>query len=193
MQILAHFFFHFLRISKIICIFATGIINLRITMKKPTLFLALMLSLFSVKTLLATEPTHMKIEFLSGSEQLQAIAQIGKITFADSMMVLHDLEGNVLGSTDVRLIGKIVFCDSSPTTVTNATQPTIQVFPNPTQESLFVRGAVEKQTVRIYSMRGQLVQSAVITAGEAQLHVGGLPTGTYLLQIGAQVVRFIKE
>lgn len=159
-------------------------------MKKLILILALMLPVLVVQTLRA-DATHMTIELLAGEETF-AIAQIGKITFANNLMILYDNNGKQLGSTSLERIDKIVFSDQTEA-ISNVTVPSVQVFPNPTQDILFVRGIEGKQTVRIFSMQGLLILSAETMNGEAQLYVGGIQNGTYLLQIGAQVVKFIKD
>ena len=48
---------------------------------------------------------------------------------------------------------------------------------------------IESQTLRIYNLQGSLLQ----TEWGDQISVSNLPDGTYLLQIGTQVVRFIKK
>lgn len=138
--------------------------------------------------------THLKIVPLSDAEQQMAIAQIGKIIFADDKMCLYDNSGTLLGSTSVAQIDKIVFVDNNnATSYDEAGVINLQIYPNPTQESLSVRGLQDGQVVRIYSLQGQLLQSAAVTDGVAQLYVGGLQNGTYLLQAGAQAVKIIKN
>lgn len=159
-------------------------------MKKLILILALMLPVLGVQTLRA-DATHMTIELLAGEETF-AIAQIGKITFANNLMILYGNDGKQLGSTSLERIDKIVFSDQTEA-ISNVTVPSVQVFPNPTQDILFIRGIEGQQTVRIFSMQGLLILSAQAMDGEAQLYVGGIQNGTYLLQIGAQVVKFIKD
>ena len=141
-----------------------------------------------------TAQTHLVVQPLTGGEQQYAVAQIGKIQFADDVMQLYDLTGELLGSTPVAEVGKIVFGEQGePTAISEANGLAVQVFPNPAQETIEVRGLKGEQTVRVYSLQGQLMQSATTVNGEAQLHVGGLQNGTYLLQAGAQVVKIIKE
>lgn len=143
-----------------------------------------------------TQATNLKIEPLLGAEQQYAVAQIGKITFADEVMYLFDQSGEQLGSTPLSQIGKILFDEDgqeNPTSLEDAKLETIQVFPNPTQEWLVIRGLDGLQTIRIYSVQGQLMQSTVTNNGQAYIPVGSLQNGTYLVQVGAQVVKFIKE
>ena len=139
------------------------------------------------------EVTHLKIVPLAGDESASALAQIGKIVLSSEQMCLYDQDGSELGCTLFSQIGKIVFYDNGTTGLTDTESSAIQVFLDPTQESLFVRGVAGQQTVRVYSVSGQLLQSANATNGEANVPVSGLQNGTYLLQVGAQVVKFIKE
>lgn len=154
-------------------------------------FLALMLTALGAQTVRAEE-THLRIEFLAGEETFE-LALIGKITFSGNLMILYGNDGIQLGSTSTDLIDKIVFREEQTTAISDVQTSTIQVFPNPTQDALFIRGIEGQQTVRIFSLQGQILQSALTTDGEAILHVGNLPYGNYLLQVGAQVVKFIKE
>lgn len=154
------------------------------------LFLSLLLYAVGV---FAQEPTHMSIVPLNGAEEQLAITQIGKITFSEDVMYLWAKNGDLLGSTPVSLIDKIVFTGELFHSIDNVNDCRIQVFPNPTSESLIVRGLEDEQVVRVYSMDGQLMQSAVTINGESKLQVNGLQSGTYLLQAGANVVKFIKK
>ena len=139
------------------------------------------------------EVTHLKIVPLSGDESASALAQIGKIVLGNEQMCLYGSDGSELGCTPFSLIGKIVFYNDGTTQLNDIKNSAIQVFIDPTQEELFVRGIAGEQTVRVYSVSGQLLQSANASNGEAIVPVAGLQNGTYLLQVGAQVVKFIKE
>ena len=52
-----------------------------------------------------------------------------------------------------------------------------------------MQGMPDDTTLRVYSTTGQLL----ITAEGTQINVSHLPQGTYLLQLGTQVMRFVKE
>ena len=56
------------------------------------------------------------------------------------------------------------------------------------QDRLMIQG-IEEQPLRVYDLQGRLLQ----TENGTQISVGNLAEGTYLLQIGTQVVRFIKN
>ena len=131
--------------------------------------------------------TNLVIERYAGAEMVQDIAVIGKWVFVDTNLQLLDKEGNVLATEPLDNVRKIVFSDE-PTAVDNVEKGSIIVYPNPTQDVLYIQG-IEAQTLRVYNMQGSMLQ----TTEGTQVSVSHLPTGTYLLQIGTQVVRFIKQ
>ena len=133
--------------------------------------------------------TNLVIERYAGAEMVQDIAVIGKWVFVDTNLQLLDKEGNILATEPLDNVRKIVFSNESITTaLENVENGTIIVYPNPTQDVLYIQG-IEAQTLRVYNMQGSMLQ----TTEGAQVSVSHLPTGTYLLQIGTQVVRFIKQ
>ena len=64
----------------------------------------------------------------------------------------------------------------------------IVIYPNPTLDMLYISGTTP-QTLRVYDLQGRLL----INETSMQINVSTLNMGTYLLQIGTQVVRFIKQ
>ena len=131
--------------------------------------------------------TSLVIERASGADMLQDIALIGKWVFVGSDLQLLDKSGNVLASEPIANVRKITFTQSS-TAVENVTEAEILVYPNPTQDMLYING-IEAQTLRVYDLQGHMVVTTVGT----EVNVAPLSMGTYLLQVGTQVVRFIKQ
>ena len=133
--------------------------------------------------------TNLVVERYAGAEMLQEIALIGKWVFVDTNLQLLDKEGNVLATEPLANVRKIVFSNESiNTALENVENGTIIVYPNPTQDVLHVQG-IEAQTLRVFNMQGNMLQTTVGT----QVSVSDLPVGTYLLQIGTQVIRFMKQ
>ena len=133
--------------------------------------------------------TNLVIERYAGAEMVQDIALIGKWVFVDTNLQLLDKEGNILATEPLDNVRKIVFSNESITTaLENVENGSIIVYPNPTQDVLYIQG-IEAQTLRVFNMQGSMLQTTVDT----QVSVSDLPVGTYLLQIGTQVVRFIKN
>ena len=118
---------------------------------------------------------------------------LGKWVFMGNNLILMGKDGNILGFESLSNIRKILFSPSEPDVPSGmADVPADQayiVYPNPTQDILFVKGATDSTPIRIFSMDGLEVLSTV----GSQVHVSQLPNATYLLQIGTQVARFIKQ
>ncbi len=144
---------------------------------------------------LAGAQSNLVIVPLSDSERTYAIQQIGKIRIEDHSACLYDKQGALLGCTPTRQIRRIVFSDQSetPTGFDKPFASAIELYPNPAQSQLIVQGIEAQQVVRVYSIQGQLLITAVADANTATLNVSGLHTGSYLLQIGAEFVKFIKQ
>ena len=138
---------------------------------------------------LQTLAANLVIKQRSGAESLQDIAIIGKCIVVRDNIQLLDKSGNVLAIEPLANIKQITFATAGISedvndTIVNA----IVVYPNPTQELLIIQG-IESQTLRIYDLQGRMLK----TEWGNQISVASLSDGTYLLQIGTQVVRFIKK
>ena len=154
-------------------------------MKKVTLFLCLLCCM----PLMADRLTVQHKYF--GTDRTEDIDAIGKWVFVDDRVRLIDHNGYLLGEEYMENIIKITFSETSPvpTSTDEAQHGTVIVYPNPTHEMLCVQGVPDDITLRVYSTTGQLLA----TAQGTQIDVSHLPQGTYLLQLGIQVIRFVKE
>ena len=132
--------------------------------------------------------TELVIIPYSGNEMQEDIGIIGKLVFVDNTMQLLDKSGNLLASESVTNIRRITFRDSVSDALENIVPAEIRVYPNPTQDRLIISG-VEEEMLRVYDLQGR----QVLQAEGHEVYVGNLSNGVYLLQIGTQVVRFIKQ
>ena len=124
-----------------------------------------------------------------GVQQVQDIAKIGKWIFVEDYLQLIDKDGNVLAKEPIAEVKKITFSIYTSETVTeNVAINSIIIYPNPTQDILHITG-VTPQTLRVFDLQGRLL----IIDNSTQVNVSHLNTGTYLLQVGTQVIRFIKQ
>ena len=139
--------------------------------------------------------SHLVIEPLAGAELSYAVQCIGKIRFEDNAACLYDKQGVLLGCKPVQETRKIIFADrqDTPTETVQPSAAVIQVYPNPTQSQLIIQGLDDEQIVRIYSLQGQMLLSATATGSTATVDVNGLQVGNYILQVGAEIVKFIKQ
>ena len=149
--------------------------------------------IFAMLCSLQCMATNLVVETRTGSGLSNDIAIIGKWMFVGQNLALLDKNGGILALEPLSNIRKIVFSPSEPEVPTNDATVEVEslylVFPNPTQDVLHIQGATDDTPLRIYTMEGKLVASA---EGQA-IDVNTLSNGTYLLQIGTQVARFIKE
>lgn len=124
----------------------------------------------------------------SGAQLAQDIAAIGKWVFVGADLQLIDKSGTILASEPIANIRKITFVEGSTTAVEDVKKTDILIYPNPAQDVLIING-IEPEQLRVYDMKGQMVLCEYGT----EVHISNLADGTYLLQIGTQVVRFIKK
>ncbi len=151
-------------------------------MKKLLLFLAVVCSMQMMAV-------NLVVEHRSGADLLKDVAVIGKWVYEGDNLQLLDKAGNVLATEALTNIKKITFSTSgSITDIENVDSNSILVYPNPTQDVLMIQG-IEAQALRVYDLQGRLL----VQENGTQVSVSNLAEGTYLLQIGTQVVRFIKK
>ena len=144
--------------------------------------------IFAILCSMQMMATNLVVQTSDGAQQLHDIALIGKWVFVGEELQLLDKAGVVLATEQIANIRKITFSLSSTTAVEDVKDDAILVYPNPTQDILYIKG-IESQTLRVYDLQGRVLQEE---QGN-QITVSNLSTGTYLLQIGTQVVRFIKQ
>jgi hypothetical protein len=136
--------------------------------------------------------TNLVLLKTDGTQQLQDIATIGKWVYVGDDLQLLSHDGSVLAQEPVLNIRKITFAESSgtdtPTSMENIQSTSVVIYPNPSQDMLIVSG-IEAQALRVFDMQGRLLK----VENGTQVHVSDLAEGTYLLQVGTQVVRFIKK
>lgn len=129
---------------------------------------------------------------LNGAEQTTLLSHIGKLRFHSDSLYLYAPDGTLLGESYVLDIKQIVFADVS-TALDNTAAIPLCVYPNPTMDCLFLKGADNANVARIFSIDGRLMETIPLTNGNAAISVGNLPAGIYLLQVNTSLVKFIKQ
>ncbi len=153
---------------------------------KKWLFLCLAALAVSVQA----TATNLVLSRSSGTQLLQDIAAIGKVVFVGDNLQLLAHDGTVLAQEPIAEVQQITFAETSPESfpVVEEAANGIIIYPNPAQDRLVVQGA-EGQTLRVYDLQGRLLKQTEGT----EVQVEDLADGTYLLQVGTQVVRFTKK
>lgn len=134
------------------------------------------------------------VERLVGQDLTYAIAQVGKLTFANDSVYLVAHDGNILGREAQAKTRKILFgMAETPSATQEVSMADIRVFPNPTSDQLTVSGLEAGTAIRIYANDGKLLEATTADNSTATLPVSHLPQGTYLLQINTSIIKFIKK
>ncbi len=147
------------------------------------------LSAFLLLCALSIKAVDLRIVPRTGEEQAYDISRIGRLVFRDTKLQLLDHSGNLIAEEQTSRIRKIVFAQGSETAIGEPPADAVTVYPNPATEMLYIRGIAEDTAVGIYTTEGQKIYSSV----GSQCSVQSLSAGTYLLQTGTQVIRFIKQ
>ncbi|MCR4665426.1 MAG: T9SS type A sorting domain-containing protein [Paludibacteraceae bacterium] len=153
---------------------------------KRTLFL---LALTFLMTEVRAE-SSLVVEPLNGSGQVLALSQIGKLVAQSDYVYFYAKDKTLLAKYETSEIRRLSF--GTPTDDVLVSAAKVSVYPNPAQDALIVSGA-EGEQLRVYDMQGGLLLTQPVTGEETTINVSTLPTGTYLLLTGKQVIRFIKQ
>ena len=153
-------------------------------------------AVFAVNALFAD--MSMRIEYLNDEEQKATISSIARweIDAANEKFRLVALDGTLLAERNLYAdIRRIVFYEQSDSTLVsnNETYHMLSIYPNPTQNLLHIEGAQVGETIRIYSLSGQLLLAQIAGNGQLALSVESLSNGVYLLQVGTEILKFIKQ
>lgn len=106
-------------------------------------------------------------------------------------MILYSKENAVLAESPLSEVRKIIFTGELNETKELAKNQ-VRIYPNPTQDQIILDGLTKGETVRIFSITGAVLKT--VTAEEqTKIDVQSLAKGTYLLQVGTKVIKFIKE
>lgn len=96
-------------------------------------------------------------------------------------------------SAYIRLLANFVNNTTTTSSTTYIELPGISIFPNPTSEYLFIKGAPNGSQVTIHNINGQIMHQSLI---EDKIAVDNLAPGTYILELISEnkrsVQRFVK-
>lgn len=160
-------------------------------MKKIYLLLCFVLAF----TIMAKAETSLFIDYLSDDDAEIALNVIGRIEIKDEVFRLISVEGTELAACNLYEVKKISFLkNSTETNIVDNNSNSIVIFPNPTQDVLFINGLESNDKVRLFDLQGRLILTSVAnTDGNLQVSVSQLPNGVYLLQVGVEIMKFIKQ
>ncbi|MBO7316570.1 MAG: T9SS type A sorting domain-containing protein [Paludibacteraceae bacterium] len=159
------------------------------------------ISTVAIATLFASNvlaDNTMRIEYMSSEEYKEKVSAIARweIDGANERFRLIGIDGTLLAERNLYDdIKQIVFYDDNGSTVEleNVSDHSVTIFPNPTKEILHINGIKQGEVIRIFSLNGNVIVNEKTENETLTLSVATLPNGIYLLQIGTEIVKFIKE
>ncbi len=66
------------------------------------------------------------------------------------------------------------------------------IYPNPTSDELHIRGIKQTTAVTLFDLQGRTVANTTLTE-DGTLQIANLTAGTYVLQVGNEIVKIIKQ
>jgi len=124
-----------------------------------------------------------------GSETSYAVSNVQRIVFENDAMTVNMKSGdNVTG------ISRVSFLFDEETGIEYLkSKSSVFVFPNPVKTTLTVAGTEKNVRINLLNLNGALLQNMLTQDNSTDIDVSSLQQGVYLLQVGNQVVKFIKQ
>ncbi len=136
------------------------------------------------------------IEYLSAQEQKYELDKLGYFELVGNEMIVKDKDGRVLHKTQIGDVRKVVLVDTLvevKTGVKGIVDVSMVVYPNPSMDELFIEGIHVGDVLRVYTMDGVLVNVQEVEDEVTLIDVREFAVGSYLIQSGDNIVKFIKE
>ena len=128
------------------------------------------------------------------SETAYALTGVQRIVFANSAMtVIMKSAPDVTGIVSARFETTDP-TGTDPTSIADAKAvSSVFIFPNPVKSVLTLNNVETNSKVDLYSVTGALLQSVFTQDSSTDIDVSSLQQGTYLLRIGKQTLKFVKQ
>ena len=124
-----------------------------------------------------------------GTETIYVLSEVQKIVLENNTMTV-----NLKSGSDAADITCVRFFLSDQSGIENPKLGlSVFVFPNPVQTNLTVSGTDKNVKINLYDLSGKLLQSISAQDNSTDISVSSLSSGLYLLQVGKQVIKFIKQ
>lgn len=95
--------------------------------------------------------------------------------------------------TVIEGIGKVKFSQQDVTGIESVTMKGSDVLSQMVGNTLVISGVKAGEQIAVYSLSGAQMSVAVSCSDNAEVYVGSLPSGTYILRVGSTSVKFIKR
>lgn len=135
--------------------------------------------------------SHIVVNTTNGADHHYIIEGSGGLYFDNTgITVRENLNDGQDDQFDYADIAKITF--TSTEGISAAEAESISLYPNPSQRFLFVNGAAEGSTMKIFNMMGAMVMETMVSGREA-ICIERLTPGIYVARIGSKSMKFVKR
>ena len=138
---------------------------------------------------LAAQSTQMTIHFNDGSERSYYMSESDRVYFEDNETLVVELAPTKSDRFNLADIRKITCAETEG--VSEASNASVQLFPNPSHNAFLLRNLNERQIVSIYALDGRIMKSFE-TTGDQWIDISDLPIGLYLVKTEYQTLKMIK-
>lgn len=151
-----------------------------------------LLTIVASSCLFTSFASNLTVIYNSGQKEQMELEKVQRIdlTNKDGFSIVGK-DGSTMNTSSYTQASKIVFGDQS--NVADKSAASFKVYPNPTQDALFVTGAEQGCVVRVFDMRGTLLFDKQSSGETLEIPVANYNDGTYVLKVGNQVLKFIKD
>jgi hypothetical protein len=158
-------------------------------MKRKLIFISMLFV-----TIAAIAETSLIIQPLTGTEQANALAQIGYVKVTQDSLFVFSHGDFLLSKVAIKEVRQIRYGEPNEQQGIDDIQvtTTCRVYPNPTMDRLIIDNA-NCEKVYIFDLNGRLLQTAPIDGERTSINVTSLPQGDYLLLLNNQTIKFIKQ
>ena len=106
---------------------------------------------------LAAQSTQMTIHFNDGSERSYYMSENDRVYFEDNETLVVELAPTKSDRFNLADIRKITCAETEG--VSEVSNASVQLFPNPSHDAFLLRNLNERQTVSIYALDGRIMKS----------------------------------
>lgn len=155
--------------------------------------LCLLTAVFFFAGSLAGKAQSLIIRFQDGSENVELLSSLQKLSFSDGnlLMTYHSGSSEMVELTTIQ---KLYFeTQTSIPDDVNITDARLLLYPNPASNEIYLKNIpTGTATVFIYRMDGKLILQIPVSANSETFSVESFAEGFYLLVANDQTIKFIK-
>ena len=139
---------------------------------------------------LTAQSTQMTIHLNDGTERNYFMSEDDHVYFEGNDILVVEIAFNAKSERyNLADIRKITCAETE--SVSEVSNASVQLFPNPSHDAFLLRNLNERQTVSIYALDGRIMKSFE-TTGDQWIDISDLPVGLYLIKTERQTLKMIK-